>query len=377
MTNDDGCKPEGAPERSPKAGAGAPSGVDRNGPRRFSVQRKMAIVARLLRGEPLELVARETNVSIARLSEWRERALAGAATALKERERDDRDDEIARLKSKVGEITMDNELLYAKNRGAGGQAPFGPQEVETMSRALSPSFARCYGLARVARVWEISRASVYRSLKETPPNTITRRPGPVGACSDAELADHIRRQINASRLHGEGYRKLWARLRFAGVRASPRRVRRVMRENGLLAPHRVLRTEAKLHDGTIVTDKVNAMWGTDMTQTITIREGRANVFVAVEHANSEVVGIHASRSANRFEALEPVRQGVHRCFGAIAPGVARGLKLRHDHGSNYMSGDFQDEIECLGIEASPSSVREPEGNGVAEPTSLRGDARSL
>jgi transposase InsO family protein len=81
-------------------------------------------------------------------------------------------------------------------------------------------------------------------------------------------------------------------------RASPRRVRRVMRENGLLAPHRVLRTEAKLHDGAIVTDKVNEMWGTDMTQTITIREGRANVFVAVEHANSEVVGIHASRSAN-------------------------------------------------------------------------------
>jgi putative transposase len=55
----------------------------------------------------------------------------------------------------------------------------------------------------------------------------------------SELADHIRQQIAASRLHGEGYRKLWARLRFAGVRASPRRVRRVMGENGLLAPHRV------------------------------------------------------------------------------------------------------------------------------------------
>src|SRR5437879_11083393 len=92
----------------------------------------------------------------------------------------------------------------------------------------------------------------------------------------------------------------------------------------------ILRTEAKLHDGTIITDKVNEMWGTDMTQTITVEEGRANVFVAVEHANSEVVGIHASRSANRFEALEPVRQGVHRCFGTIAPGVARGLKLRND-----------------------------------------------
>ena len=101
-----------------------------------------------------------------------------------------------------------------------------------MSQTLSPSLARCYGMARVARVWKISRASVYRSLKETPPNTIARRPGPVGACSDAELAEHIRQHIAASRLHGEGYRKLWARLRFAGVRASPRRVRRVMRENG-------------------------------------------------------------------------------------------------------------------------------------------------
>ena len=50
MTNDEELKPEGALEHSPKAGEGAPSGVDGNGPKRFSVQRKMAIVARLLRG---------------------------------------------------------------------------------------------------------------------------------------------------------------------------------------------------------------------------------------------------------------------------------------------------------------------------------------
>ena len=84
------------------------------GGRRFSVQRKMVVVARLLRGEPMELVARETNLPIQKLTKWRDRALEGAASALKERERDDRDDEIARLKAKVGEITMENELLYAK-----------------------------------------------------------------------------------------------------------------------------------------------------------------------------------------------------------------------------------------------------------------------
>ena len=59
------------------------------------------------------------------------------------------------------------------------------------------------------------------------------------------------------------------------------------------------------------------MWGTDMTQTITIREGRANVFGAVEHANSEVVGIHASRSANRFEALAAGAPG--GCIAASEP----------------------------------------------------------
>ena len=83
----------------------------------------MAIVARLLRGEPLDLVARETNVSVAKLTEWRERALEGAASALKERERDEHDDEIAWLKSKVGEITMDNELLYAKIAAMEGKRP--------------------------------------------------------------------------------------------------------------------------------------------------------------------------------------------------------------------------------------------------------------
>ena len=105
---------EGAPQRAQHAGVGAPSFPDTNGQQRFSAQRKAAAAMRVLRGEPLETVARELNITIVRLSEWRDRAMAGALSALKERERDDRDDEIARLKAKVGEITMDNELLYEK-----------------------------------------------------------------------------------------------------------------------------------------------------------------------------------------------------------------------------------------------------------------------
>jgi hypothetical protein len=66
---------------------------------------------------------RRIGITVAKLTDWRNRALAGAATALKKRERDDRDDEIARLKSKVGEITMDNELLNAKIATKEGKRP--------------------------------------------------------------------------------------------------------------------------------------------------------------------------------------------------------------------------------------------------------------
>ncbi len=153
---------------------------------------------------------------------------------------------------------------------------------------------------------------------------------------------------------------------MAGLRTSRRRVLRLMRENNLLAPTRVGAPRGpRAHDGTIIPDAVDVMWGTDLTTTIT-GEGQAAVFVAVDHRSAERVGLHAARRATRFEALEPLRQGVRRHFGGFARGIARGLAVRHDHGSQYMADDFQKEIAFLGIESSPAFVRAPEGNGCAE-----------
>lgn len=236
-----------------------------------------------------------------------------------------------------------------------------------MSASTSPATGRTYGLERVARVWSIARSTVHhREKRRIDGARPRRRPGPMGACDDVALLEHIRAVLGASRFTGEGHRKVWARLRFAGIRTSRRRVLRLMGEHGLLAPHRVRPPRKKVHDGVIATNAVDVMWGTDMTETVTTKEGVARIFVAVDHCGTECVGIHAAPSGNRFEALEPIRQAVRRCFGAFGENVARGLKLRHDHGSNYMARDFQAEIAFLGIQSSPSFVREPEGNGVAE-----------
>jgi putative transposase len=234
-----------------------------------------------------------------------------------------------------------------------------------MSREVSPSTARAYGLQRVARLWGVSRATVYRHRRRSD-DTPRRRPGPVGAMADEALVEAIRTLLTDSPFHGEGHRKLWARLRFAGIRTSRRRVLRLTREHGLLAHQRAGRPHGpKAHDGTITTERVDTMWGTDMTAVMT-GEGQAAVFVAVDHCSAECVGIHASRGADRFEALEPVKQAVRRCYGGFGKDVATGLRLRHDHGSPYVSHDFQAEIRFLGIEGSPAFVREPEGNGCAE-----------
>jgi len=71
MTVDEGRKPDGAPERSAKAGEGAPSGVDAMGRSVFPFSARCPCVA-TVRGEPLDLVARDTNVSVGKLTEWRE-----------------------------------------------------------------------------------------------------------------------------------------------------------------------------------------------------------------------------------------------------------------------------------------------------------------
>ena len=233
-----------------------------------------------------------------------------------------------------------------------------------MSRQVSPSTAKPYGIERVTRLWGVARATVYRHRR--PDRGERRRPGPVGAMPDAALVGEIRRLLEDSPFHGEGYRKLWARLRFAGIRTSRRRVLRLTREHGLLAHQRPGRRHGpRAHDGTITTDRVDLMWGTDLTSVMT-GEGQAAVFVAVDHCSAECVGIHASHRADRFEALEPLRQGVRRHFGGFAKEVARGLSIRHDHGSQYMARDFQKELRFLGVESSPAFVRAPEGNGCAE-----------
>ncbi len=86
---------------------------------RWSLTRKREVALRLLRGESLEAVSRELGVELHRLQQWRDRALVGIDEALREREGDPLQTELDAAMKRVGELSMENELLREKIRTAG------------------------------------------------------------------------------------------------------------------------------------------------------------------------------------------------------------------------------------------------------------------
>ena len=184
--------------------------------------------------------------------------------------------------------------------------------------------------------------------------------------TDSELLKHIRQGIADSPFVGEGHRKVWARLRRHGVRTSRKRVLRLMREAGLLAPTpQVRKRAARLHDGTITVTVPDTLWATDATEGWTEHDGRCAVFVIVDHASGEVWYDAAARM-DRWAAADLLREVTTERFGSIEAAVAAGLALRYDGGSCFRSEHYQTEIDHLGISRSPAFHYEPETNGCAE-----------
>src|SRR5215471_17480368 len=150
-----------------------------------------------------------------------------------------------------------------------------------MSRTLSPSSKRAYGVARVIAVWQLARSSYYAARQRQQQPRVPAKRGP-RRLSDEELAGEIRQVLDQSIFHGEGYRKVWARLRHKGVRVWKERVLRVMREHQLLSPSRQPEPRpTNPHHGSIVAEAPNQLWGTDATATSTAEDGQVAIFAAI------------------------------------------------------------------------------------------------
>ena len=233
-----------------------------------------------------------------------------------------------------------------------------------MRQQRSPGTGRRYPLTMICQTYRLARSSVYAVAPAAPG---AGKRGPRTAVSDAEAVEEIRTVLAACPFHGEGYRKVRARLAHRGYAISGKRVLRLMRVNGLLAPRRLGPPNGNpAHDGTIITDRPDVMWGTDGTRFYTDQDGWCWFFGAIDHHLDEVVGWHVAKIGDRWAALEPLRQGVRHAFGRFGKEVARGLAIRCDWGPQYIADAWINEVKWLGCTISPSYVGEPECNGVAE-----------
>ena len=107
------------PSTLPTGQLAAPSVAPLAPGQRWSVARKREVVLRLMRGEPSELLARELGVPLYRLECWRDRAQAAIDAALKDRAGDAESVELAAAMQRIGELSMENELLRARIGHAG------------------------------------------------------------------------------------------------------------------------------------------------------------------------------------------------------------------------------------------------------------------
>ena len=237
-----------------------------------------------------------------------------------------------------------------------------------MSVEQSPSTGKPYGMERVCSTLDVPRSSFYeKKRRKHAKGRKAKKRGPVPAVSDDELLTLIRKDLAASPFIGEGHRKVWARLKFGrGIKVSRKRVLRLMRENNLLSPYRRPQMPPNEHDGEIITHEPDIMWGTDGAKVFTRLEGWGWIFANVEHWNAECMGHHVCKKGDRFAALEPIAMGVMNEYGSVERGAARGLSLRIDHGTQYLSDHFQNQIEAWGIAPSFAFLEQPQTNGVAE-----------
>jgi transposase InsO family protein len=240
-----------------------------------------------------------------------------------------------------------------------------------MANATSPATGRRYGVARVCQAWQVPRSSFYAAqqagVAEAGPRPSPARRGPKPVIPDEELLAAIRADLARSPWTGEGHRKVWARLRtLDGIRVSRKRVLRLMREHSLLSPHRARRRPEAAHDRHITTAAPNIMWATDATQVTTVRDGKVWLFGVAEHWNAELLGWHVAKHGTRTEAIQALGMAVRQQFGHLGASAARGLALRHDHGSNFMADVFQKQMRFWGMAPSYAFVAQPETNGVIE-----------
>jgi putative transposase len=246
------------------------------------------------------------------------------------------------------------ELLQSKIDRLEASRPVTYADAWRYAELYSIRLHRRYTLARVCRAWGFSRATVYRQRQRVARSS--HHPVSIDVLDDANIASRLNEIVANSPFPAERHRKLWARLKRAGVEVSRERVRRIVREFAVIPAV----------GAGIITKHPDIMWGIDAAKVGTAEDGPAFVLFAIDHYTAECLAIRVVQEETTQAWLSVVLDALRHAFQNVAPGCAAGLKLRHDNLPLYRSAAFRRPLRIYGIGFSPSPILSPQMNGCAE-----------
>jgi putative transposase len=252
-------------------------------------------------------------------------------------------------RSEVVELRLAVELLEIKLEYLKAGKTAGAAEAIAWGRAFSVRWRRRYQVSRVCRIWDISRATLYRHMKEAPARWSRSQ------WSDEEVVRRLRLLIDESPFPAERYRKLWHRLRLQGVLVSKERVRLLINKHQLLPAY-----------GIILADRPNQLWGIDAARVKTTDRSLCFVIFAVEHCTGECLAIDVVEEETAALWVRLICNAVQFAYGELRPDIARGLRIRCDNLPLFRERQFCRPLAKFGIKVTYIWPLTPRGNGLAE-----------
>ena len=236
-----------------------------------------------------------------------------------------------------------------------------------MLSEISATNGKPYPIRLILKVGGLSSAAWYDIRRRKSSDEKLRR-GQKPQVNDIELLREIKVELEHPIFHGEGYIKIRKRLNKRGIRVGKTRLYRIMSQNDLLCNKRSTPGGGRLHDGKIITDQPNRMWASDGKEFHTQKDGKCWFIGIIDHFNDEIISFFVTKTFDRFAAIEPLRMAVKKIYGSVEQNTCdeMHIALRCDHGSQFDSKDYQNELKFFGIEHSPAFVRSPQCNGIIE-----------
>jgi transposase InsO family protein len=254
------------------------------------------------------------------------------------------------------DLLLLNELLQLKLAACESGRPLTYAEAWRLVRAFSIRLRCRYPARLICQAWNISRSTLYRH-KNTAALTAADKPQSHPCTfTDAALAARLREMLADSPFPAERHRKLWARLKRAGILVCRERLRRILRDYALV-PQR----------GTgILMPRPDLMWGMDSAKVKTLMGGAGLVLFLVDHCTAECLACDVVQEETSAAWHRVIAAAVAHAKGTVFPGVVRGLKLRHDNLPLFRTPEFREPLRQLGIQFSRSPILSPWMNGCAE-----------